>query len=177
MMTAQEATTGKNLMAGTWTKAATVRRKFKAGPPRRKDLEYDMERAVIECRILFTQIRKEMIQAGIFTSEDSRVALVLMTPDTDTAEVGRVHVLPVPRKLEGIPELGAKAVRLEKSEKVVPAGVAFWQKDREADNSVEVWIQPWLTSSRAARALDAARKAFKDSDGKETHSTFEEITK
>ncbi len=135
MMTAQEATgTAKNLMAGTWTKAATVRRKFKAGPPRRKDLEYDMERAVIECRILFIQIRKEMLQAGIM-SDDARVALVLMTPVWKEG-VGRVHVLPVPRKLDGIPGLYAAAAKLENSEKVVPAGVAFWMKDREDGNSI-----------------------------------------
>ena len=151
-------------MASTWTKAAKVRRAFKAGRQRQKDLKYDCERAVLEARILNIEIRKAMIQAGITTGDDAKVALVLMTPDS--AKINRVYVLTIPRDIAGLPEVAAKAAKLEKAEKAVPLGVAIWQRDREAydpselKSGIEVWMHLWLTSERALCASAEALKAF-----------------
>lgn len=170
-MKTEQTSRAENPMAATWTRAATVRRAFKTGRKRQNDLEYDMERAVIECRILFINIRKAMLDAGITTTaEDVKVALVLMTPDA--AKTDAVFLLTVPRNIEGLPELYAKASALEGKKKVVPLGVAIWQRDREASKSIDVWVQPWLTNARAARAAIEARKAFEGSDGEETNSKF-----
>ncbi len=162
--------THKNPMAATWTKAATVRRMFKAGRQRQNDLLYDSEEAILQGRISFLQIRKAMLAAGIATTaDDLRAALVLMTPEG--AESNEVYVLPIPRELAKLPELSVKVTKLEKSEKAVPLGLVFWQRDREAEDS-DVWVQPWLVNPRAAAATIAARKAYGESRGNATTSTF-----
>ena len=156
--------TESNPMASTWTKAASIRRKFKAGPPRRNDLVYDCERAALQGYMLFLEIRKAM-QAEIPTgAKDIRAALVLMTPEN------LVYLLAIP-KLEGLPALSAKAMQLERTEKTVPVGVAVWQRDREAQEDV-VWVQPWLVNPQAERAAREAQKAFKASEGKDTKISF-----
>jgi hypothetical protein len=171
MMTELQKRGATNRMADTWTKAGKVRRLFKAGKPRQKDLQYDSERAILEAQVVFLEIRKAMLQAEIKTvGEDVRAALVLITPDN--AKVDRVYLVPIPRRLEDLSELSAKVAKLEKAESVVPLGVVIWQKDREADDSVDVWVQPWLVNPRAALAASEARKAFKIAGGKETDSTF-----
>jgi hypothetical protein len=172
MVTGLHKSTEKNLnpMSATWTKAGKVRRAFKAGRQRQKDLRYDSERAILEARILLIEIRRAMLEAEIFKyGEDVRAALVLMTPDDAKADT--VYILQMPRKLEDLPELSAKVAKHEKAEKAVPLGVAIWQRDREANHS-DVWIQPWLVNPRAALAAIAARKAFIESEGRETKSTF-----
>jgi hypothetical protein len=172
MMTELQKRGATNPMAATWTKAGKVRRLFKAGKPRQKDLTYDSERAILEARIVFVEIRKAMMQAEIRTvGEDVRAALVLMTPDN--AKVDRVYLVPIPRGLEALSELSAKVAKHEKAEGVVPLGVAIWQKDSEADDSVDVWVQPWLVETpRAKQAAIAARKAYEESEGEETETLF-----
>jgi hypothetical protein len=155
----------ENLMAATWTKAAKVRRVLKAGRQRQKDLAYDTERAVIECRLLFNRIRAEMLEAGITTVEDVRVALVLMT-------LREVYLFQVPRDFSRLPTMYEQAAILERNENAVPVGAAIWQRDPEAGDSVEVWVQPWLVNPRAVLAAAEARKAFLDSDGRDTKSAF-----
>lgn len=159
-----------NLMESTWTKAAIVRRKFKAGKKRQKDLEYDLERAILEARILFIEFRAAMLKEGIPTSARyARAALVLMTPDE--SDVNRVSALSVPRDLDGLPELADRAARLERAEKVVPLGVAIWQRDPEAGEQV-AWVHPWRVNQRAQQAAKAAEKAFVASEGKDTNAEF-----
>jgi|SRR5579872_464289 len=172
MMTKLHQRGATNPMAETWTKAGKVRRLFKAGKPRQKDLSYDSERAILEARIIFLEIRRAMIQAEIKTvGEDVRAALVLMT--LDNAKVDRIYLLPIPRRLEDLSELSTKVAKHEKAERVVPLGVAIWQKDREADDSVDVWVQPWLVETpRAKQAAIAARKAYEGSGGTQTESPF-----
>ena len=156
-----------NPMQSTWTKASKVRRAFKAGKPREKDLIFDVETAVLTCRWLFIEIRKERSVAGIKKwAEDVQVALVLVTPESSKAD--RAYILPIPQGLEGLPALNEEAEKLERTHRVIPLGAAFWQRDRDAADEVDTWVQLWLTGPRAARASDAARKAFKESDGKET---------
>ncbi len=164
-------TKNTNPMAATWTKAALVRRAFKAGPKRKTNLEYDRENAILHARILFLEFRVAMGKAGITTTaEDVRAALVLMTPESATSD--QVHLLSMPRELEDLPGLSAKMAKLEKAEKVAPLGVAIWQRDREAGDTA-VWLHPWLVvGPRAQRAAIAAQKAFDASGGKETKGTF-----
>ena len=151
----------KNLMAATWTKAAKVRRALKAGRQRQKDLKYSCERAAIEGYILLIEMRKEMLRAGL-KDEDVRVALILITPESD--KEGTIRLFPVSKRLENLPELTAEAVGLERKEGMRPMGLAVWQRDREAKDAT-VWVQPWLID---AVDLDEARTAakifFEDTD-------------
>jgi hypothetical protein len=166
----------ENLMAGTWTKAAKVRRAFKAGPRRKTDLVYDTEEAVLQGYIALLEFRKEMVQAEIFTSaDDVKAALVLMSSDPET-NAGAVHLLAIPRAIKNLPDLSSKAERLSKRGATVPLGVAFWQRDREQDTKKgkTVWIQPWLVNPCAARAAMAAQEAFEESNGQETNASFDE---
>lgn len=169
MMTMLQTVADKNLMASTWTAAAKVRRKFKAGRQRQNDLKYDTERAILEARIVLIEIRREMLEAGIKTAgEDVNVGVILMSPDG--AESDHVFVLPMPRKLEGIAALSTKIARCLDGT-VVPVGVAIWLRDREAGDA-DVWVQPWLVNTRAARAAIVAQKAFKESEGGATDRAF-----
>jgi hypothetical protein len=167
---AGEQADGKNLMSSTWTKAAKVRRAFKAGRQRQKDLIYSMERAVIECRIVFLSIRKATVDAGIFGGEDVKVALACMTPEG--SELNTVYLLPLARGIDGLAGTYAKAERLEKEENVVPLGVVLWQRDREANDAIDVWVQSWLVGPRATLASNVARGAFEKSPDQETRATF-----
>jgi hypothetical protein len=162
----------KNLMAKTWTKAGMVRRRFKAGKPRQKDLVYDCENAAMHGYMLLLEVRKAMLEEGITTgTEDVRAALVLVTPDS--AKVNRIYLLAIPPRLANLPSLAAKASQLERREKVVPLGVAVWQRDREPTDEQIVWIQQWLVEGpRAELASREAQKAFKISEGKETETAF-----
>jgi hypothetical protein len=169
-------TEAKNLMAVTWTKAAKVRRAFKAGPRRKTDLVYDTEQAVLQSYVELLELRKEMAQAEIFTSaEDVKAALVLMSSHAEF-NAGVVSLLAIPRTIKNLPELSSKAERLSKKGAMVPLGEAFWQRDRDADSkkSKTVWVQPWLVNPRAVRAAIAAQEAFEESNGEETNETFDE---
>jgi hypothetical protein len=164
-------------MAATWTKVSKVRRAFKAGPPRKKDIEYEIEEAVLQGYSALLEIRKAMVQAEILTSaEDVKAALVLMTSSPES-NAGLVSLLAIPRTIKNLPGLSSEAEKLAKKGAMVPLGVAFWQRDREADpkNSKAVWVQPWLVNPRALRAAIAAREAFEESDGEETNNTFDEL--
>jgi hypothetical protein len=169
----------ENLMAGTWTKAAKVRRAFKAGPRRKTDLVYhDIEEAVLNGYAAFLTIRKEMHMPETLIPEgDVKAALVLMS-STPESNAGLVSLLSFPRTIKNLSEMSSKAERLAKKGAMVPLGVAFWLRDREADDPKKgkaTWVQPWLVNPRAARAAIAAQKAFEESDGQDTNDTFGEI--
>jgi hypothetical protein len=157
-----------NPMAATWTKAGKVRRAFKAGKPRQKDLNLAPRPAIWEACLLRENIGAAMTGAGL-SADDVQVAIVLMTPDASSG-VDWVHVLPIPQTKD-LPELFTKVAKLEKADHVVPLGVAIRQIDREAyepkdpKSGAVVWVQPFLVNPRAARALIAARQIFADERG------------
>lgn len=158
-------TKSPNLMASTWTPAAIVRRKFKAGPRRKTDLVQDVERAFLECRILYTEFRDAMQEAGIRTAaNDVSVGLVLMTPWE--AKNRYVHFLPVGGNMEALAEQARKANRLEKRDKALPIGVAFWQRDR-ATGQDGVWVRPWRLDANSVGALIEVQKALSTEKGNE----------
>jgi hypothetical protein len=162
MVKAEEKT---NLMASTWTPAAVVRRKFKAGPRRKTSLEMDVERAFLECRILYTELRDAMLEAGIKTAaNDVSVGLVLMTPWD--AKDRFVKVLPVGGNMEALAEQARKADLLEKRDCVFPIGVAFWQRDRTA-NQDEAWVRMWRIDGNSALALAEVHNALCSEKGNE----------
>jgi len=162
--------TKPNLMSATWTKAALVRRQFKAGRQRKEDLEYDTERAVLESRVIFLKIRAAMSSAGIVThGDDVRVALAMMTPDTSPED--RVFLVPI-GKMENLAKTYAEASKVEAENEAVPLGAIVWQRDREAGGATYVWAQPWRVNGRAARATLAANEAFEESEGKRTEASF-----
>ncbi len=152
----------KNLMAGTWTKAAKVRRALKAGPRRKTEVAYDCETAILRARIFWIEVRKTLLDERVFTaSEDVKVALALIMRGD------RVLVLPIPREMGDLPELAAKIGRLEKTQDAKPLGLVVWLRDRESDDAPAVWIHPWLLNERAASAATAAF-----ADGKEAEGSF-----
>lgn len=158
-----------NLMAETWTKAAKVRRAFKAGKKRQKDLLLTPERAMFGGYIRLIEIRKAMAEVGLPAS-DVQAALVLMT--TDNAGADLIYATPLP-ETKRLPELSGKLKKLEKEGKWVPLGIVIQQRDREACDPKDpksigaMWVEPWLTGPRAVRALTAARNAIaKGEEGK-----------
>lgn len=165
-----EATKTENPMASYWSKAALVRRSFKAGPRRKMDLVYDAERAFLECRILYTELRKAMLDFGIETgASDVSVGLVLMAPWESNDR--RVYVVPAGGSLDVFAERGRKAERLEKRHSAVPIGVAFWQRDREA-NQEEVWVRPWRMDSNPVMLMVEVKNAMKTEKGNEFELEF-----
>ena len=148
-------------MAGTWTNAGEVRRKFKAGKPRQKDLLIAPTQSVLEGYILLDQVRNAMREKGL-SENDIEGALVLITPES-SADV--VYVLPFP-EVKKLPYLYGGVQRLDSAEHVVPLGIVIRQEDREAEETV-VWVQPWLVNPRAIRAASRARRMFEhDEAGK-----------
>ncbi len=170
MTALEEKASTSNPMAATWTKAALVRRAFKAGPPRRKDLVLAPTRAMFEGCILLNGLQVAMRDAGL-SEKDVQAALILMSPPGGDADL--VNILPIP-ETKRLPELYAKVKKLE-AEGWLPLGAAIKQIDREAydpkdpKSGAVMWVQPWLTNPRATRALFAARAAF--GEGSET-ATF-----
>ena len=162
----------KNLMAATWTKAAKVRRAFKAGRQRQTDFVLDAERAVLECRLLSINIRHALLKAEIFTSaEDLRIGLAMMTPKD--APVSTVHLIRLPLGMSELPKMFDTAAAFETKAGAVPLGIVVRLKDREAGNAASVWVQMWLTGSRAAKAAKEAMRVFAASDGEDVSATFE----
>jgi hypothetical protein len=158
-----------NLMAGTWTKAAKVRRAFKAGRQRQKDLLLTPERAMFEGYILLREIQTAMRDAGL-PEADVQTVLVLMTTDTSGADL--IYAAPIPETKQ-LPVLYRKLKKLEKEGQWIPLGIVVQQLDREEKDPKSkgaVWVEPWLTGPRAVRALIAARGAV--SDNREGKSTF-----
>lgn len=145
-----------NPMAATWTPAAVVRRAFKAGPRRKTDLVYDVERGFLECRILYIELRNAMIDAGIKTAaNDVSVGIVLMDSNNRKA-----YVIPAGGNLDAFTEWAHKADRLDKKHKVIPVGVAFWQRDRESGQD-ETWVRLWRVDSETAILMTDVKKDMK----------------
>jgi hypothetical protein len=172
-MTQLQKSGGMNPMAGTWTKAAKVRRVFKAGARRQKDRVLTPIAAIHEACILLDNLRNAM-QAAKLSANDVQAALILVTPETPHMDF--VYVLPIPQP-EKLPELFAKVAKIEG--KILPLGIAVRQIGREPNDLKDpkdpksgavVWVQPFLTGPRAERALLKARQVF--ADGKEAKSTF-----
>lgn len=162
-----------NLMAGTWTKAAKVRRAFKAGRQRQNDLLLTPRRAMFEGYILLHEIQDAMREAGL-SENDVQASLVLMTTEPSEGS-DLICVLPIP-ETKRLPQLYGKLRKLETEERWVPLGIAIQQLDREAydprdpKSGAVVWVQPWLANPRAARALITARNAI--AEHKEGKSAF-----
>lgn len=157
-------TASTNPMAGTWTKAAKVRRRFKAGRQRTTDLVLTLERSMFEGYILLRDIQQAMSGEGL-PETDVQAALVLLADDS--AGTDFINVVPIP-EVKQMLTLKDKLDKLEKKSCWTPLGVAIKQRDREAEandpknprSGAVVWVQPWLTNPRAARALIQARTAF-----------------
>jgi hypothetical protein len=154
-----------NLMAGTWTKAAKVRRMFKAGRKRQKDRVLTPTKAIYEACILLDDLRNAMREAGL-SADDVRAGLVLMTPEAPSG-FDQVQALPIPQPKE-LPDLFAKVSRAEKAGLMLPLGIVIQQRDREGEDPKSLgatWVEPFLTGPRAVRALIEARRAFGDGQG------------
>lgn len=155
-------------MADTWTKAAKVRRAFKAGRPSQKNRVIDPERALYEACILLGEVRDEMVDAGL-SQDDVQAALVLVTPETPGRE-NMVYVQRVPQP-EKLPELFENVAEIEKLGRVLPLGILIWQLDREIADPKEnkiravVWPHPFLIGDRATKALKRAGDIFMASSG------------
>lgn len=154
----------ENLMASTWTKAAIVRRTFKAGPRRKSDLVYGAEHGFLECRILYIELRNAMLEAGIKTgASDVSVGLILMTPWTAKGRAV-VHVLHAGGSIDDFTKSARKVEQLEKQHKAIPIGVAFWQRDHESGQD-ETWVRAWRLDNASAEALAHVSKELKQEKG------------
>jgi hypothetical protein len=157
-----------NPMASKWTKAGMVRRAFKAGRPLQKDRVLTPRQAIWEACSLRESLYEAMRKAGL-SADDVQAAIVLMTPEA-AASVDLIYVFPIPQTRD-LPELFGKVTKLEKTEKVIPLGIAIRQVDRERydpkdpKSGAVVWVQPFLANARAARALIQARNLFADGSG------------
>ena len=152
-----------NPMAATWTKAAKVRRAFKAGRPLRKDRVLSPTMAIHEACILQERLRAAMGEADL-PVEDVKTALVLMVPNY-VQERDAVHVLRIPEPGE-LPELFRRVEEIDETGGSDP-GAGVWQMDRET-GSAEGWIQPFLTGARAASGMAKARKILLECEGGES---------
>jgi hypothetical protein len=156
-MTPEQQTEKRNLMESTWTKAAIVRRKFKAGPSRRKDIVHTPTRAVLEAWILCHELQTAMKTEGL-SEEDAQAVLVLL----DGTDATYSFAVPA---MDSLPELYGKVKALQEAGTVVPVGVLFKQFDREAEDrktksGAVVWAHPWLVGLRESRALLNARDRY-----------------
>jgi hypothetical protein len=151
-----------NPMASTWTRAGKVRRAFKAGRQRVKNLVLTPTVAIHESCILLDELRNAMREADL-SADDVQAALVLVTPETPSRE-DMVYVLRIPQPGK-LSELFANVAKLEKPGKILPLGIAIRQVDQDSETGAVVWVQPFLTGPRAERALIQARKLFADGSG------------
>ncbi len=151
--------TERNLMAATWTKAAKVRRAFKSGKKRRKDLVLTPRRAVIEAYVVLHELREAMARAGL-SETDANGALVFLS-EFQSSDSAYVIPLPAPERM---PEPYATARRLEEQLGWRPIGLILHQRDHEAFTPADpksgayLWAQQWVISDRATKALLDARK-------------------
>lgn len=151
-------------MAATWTKAAKVRRVFKAGRPLRKDRVLSPTMAIHEACILQERLRAAMGEAAL-PVEDVRIALVVMVPNY-VPERDVVHVLRIPEAGD-LPVLFRRVEEINETGRVQTLGLGVWQMDRET-GSAAGWIQPFLTGARAVNGMAKARKILLDSEGGES---------
>jgi hypothetical protein len=150
----------ENPMAATWTQAAIVRRAFRAGPRRKTDLVYDVERGFLECRILYIELRNAMIDAGIKTSASDVAVGIVLTDGSNR----KAYVLPAGGSLEEFTEWAKKAERLEKRHNVIPVGAGFWQRDRESCQD-ETWVRLWRVDGETAILMTDIKKELKQEKG------------
>jgi len=149
----------KNLMASTWTKAAMVRRKFKAGPQRKKDYVLTPLRSILEGAIMLHELQIAMKDAGLLES-DVQAALVLRLTPSEPGKPNETHLQPIPGT-ENLHLLYGRVKKLEARGRVEPLGLVIKQNDREArgpEGEAVVWVQPWLVDIQASLALLAMRQ-------------------
>jgi hypothetical protein len=150
-------------MAGTWTKAAQLRREFKAGRPRLTDLVLTPTTAILEACISLNGLQTAMKAAGL-SEDDVQGVLVLMTPNFPEGR-DQTHLYAIP-DISGLPALYKKVMALMEAAEVIPLGVLFKQIDRDAANPKDaksgafVWAQPWRVGLRESRALLASRDRY-----------------
>jgi hypothetical protein len=151
---------GHRAMERNLTAAAGIRRRFRAGPPRRTDRILSTGRAVVEAWALCDELQASMDAFG-FPKTDVRAALVLLTGNIADEREETIYVYPVPDMAE-LPALYEKVKRLEAATNVFPLGVIFKQFDRESEHpeDPEVWAQPWLVFANASRALSSAVRRY-----------------
>jgi hypothetical protein len=150
-------------MAATWTKAAKVRRAFKAGRPLRKDRILSPTMAIHEACMLQERLRGAMHEAGL-PVEDVRTALVLIVPNY-VPERDAVHVFRIPEPGD-LPGLFRRVEAVDETGRVQTLGLGVWQKDRETESNAG-WIQQFLTGSRAANGTVKAQRILLDTEGGE----------
>ena len=151
-------------MAATWSRAAKVRRAFKAGRTLRKDRILTSTMAIHEACILQERLRAAMAEAGL-AAEDARVALVLMVPNY-VPERDAVHVLRIPDPKD-LPGLFRRVEEIEEEGRVQTLGLGVWQRDHETGTQAG-WVQAFLTGDRAARAMARAKKILVEKEGGES---------
>ena len=157
------ATGSLNPMAATWSRAAKVRRAFKAGRTLRKDRILTSTTAIHEACILQERLRAAMGEAGL-PAEDVCASLVLMVPNY-VPERDAVHVLRIPEAGD-LPMLFQRVAEIEDAGRVQTLGLGVWQMDRETENT-DGWIQPFLTGQRAANGIAKAKRILVESRGGE----------
>jgi hypothetical protein len=153
-------------MAATWSRAAKVRRAFKAGRSLRKDRILTPTVAIHEACILLERLRAAMGEAELLF-EDARVSVVLMVP-AYLPERDAVHVLRIPEPGE-LPGLFRRVEEIEETGRVQTLGLGVWQMDRETGNTAG-WIQPFLTGARAVNGMAKAQRILAETEGGESLS-------
>jgi hypothetical protein len=150
-------------MAATWSKAAKVRRAFKAGRTLSKDRILTSTMAIHEGCILQERLRAAMVEADL-PAEDVRVALALMVPNYVPVR-DAVHVLRIPEPAD-LPGLFRRVQEIEDDGQVQTLGLGVWQRDRETGDA-SAWVQAFLTGARAANGIAKARKILVEKQGGE----------
>jgi hypothetical protein len=146
-----------NPMAGTWTKAGLVRRKFRAGPSQRKDRILAPVKAVFETCMLLDDIREKMRDAGLDPSdvhaamvvEDSRFRYLLKVPEPKR----------VPELLNAVESINDPVI----------VGLIFVQLDREVEDpkkAAATWVHPFRVGPNAERSLAAGIQMLNSKTGK-----------
>lgn len=142
-------------MARYWTEAAKVRRKFKAGPPLRKDKVFSPIEAVFQACIMLLNFRVEMHNAGLKNENDCGLYLVMGTLKNGEldAEAKRIHI---PKASS----ISATVKKVESIKGAVALGVVFYQIDRDpkAKEKVATWVQPFKVGPVAEKILKQAEE-------------------
>lgn len=148
----------KNPMAGTWSKAAQVRKALKGGRPRQKDKTLSSTRAILEASILLDGMRSAMSEAGL--SEDDVAAAIVFLGRYEGSVWVQLYAVPFVSELPGLCQ---KVSALAGAWK--PLGVVCQQRDEAAKTGMVAWVHPWLTDSESARALIVARDFVAKGEG------------
>jgi hypothetical protein len=153
-----------NPMEATWTKASDVRKRLKAGRPKRIVTEQiSLMDAMLRIIKEADTARGLMSEAGL-DPDDITISLVFLTPNLPGCEndVMYKELLPPGRIGEYVTDL-EKVAALANND-VWFIGIIWRQKDREAQAQGRPWKPTWVTQfvggPVAERHLKAARDKF-----------------